>query len=117
MELKNAGVADVAIRSDDKIFASGGWDGRYRINLPCFDLTTDYGIHNNGTVFGLFCCCLIMCRIRVFGFKKGKPLAILNYHSSTVNCLAFPGPSAQTENRNLLVCGSKDKRISLWRLY
>ena len=29
IELKNAGVADVAIRNDSKIFASGGWDGRY----------------------------------------------------------------------------------------
>ena len=51
----------------------------------------------------------------MFGFKKGKPLAILNYHSATVTCVAFPGPSA--EDRNFLVCGSKDKRISLWRLY
>ena len=31
MELKNAGVADVAIRNDSKIFASGGWDGRYKV--------------------------------------------------------------------------------------
>lgn len=29
VELKNVGVADVAIRNDCKIFASGGWDGRY----------------------------------------------------------------------------------------
>ena len=28
VEVKNAGVADVAIRTDCKIFASGGWDGR-----------------------------------------------------------------------------------------
>lgn len=28
MELKNAGVADVGIRQDSKIIASGGWDGR-----------------------------------------------------------------------------------------
>ena len=39
MELKNAGVADVAIRSDNKIMASGGWDGRYKslYTLLCFD--------------------------------------------------------------------------------
>lgn len=29
VEVRNAGVADVAIRTDSKIFASGGWDGRY----------------------------------------------------------------------------------------
>lgn len=53
----------------------------------------------------------------MFGFKKGKPLAILNYHSATVNCVAFAGLSAPPEDSNFLVCGSKDKRISLWRLY
>ena len=53
----------------------------------------------------------------MFGFKKGKPLAILNYHSATVNCVAFAGVGAQTEDSNCLLCGSKDKRISLWRIY
>lgn len=33
IDLKNAGVADVAIRSDCKIFATGGWDGRYRVYI------------------------------------------------------------------------------------
>lgn len=28
VELKNAGVADVSVRQDSKIIASGGWDGR-----------------------------------------------------------------------------------------
>ena len=28
MELKNPGIADVAVRQDGKIMASGGWDGR-----------------------------------------------------------------------------------------
>ena len=28
VELKNSGVADVAVRADSKIMASGGWDGR-----------------------------------------------------------------------------------------
>ena len=30
VDLTNAGVADLAIRTDCKIFASGGWDGRYQ---------------------------------------------------------------------------------------
>ena len=39
VELRNAGLADVAIRSDNKIMASGGWDGRYKLpySLLCFD--------------------------------------------------------------------------------
>ena len=39
VELRNASLADVAIRSDNKIMASGGWDGRYKLpySLLCFD--------------------------------------------------------------------------------
>ena len=38
MELKNAGVADVAVRPDGKIMASGGWDGRSYIGVLCITL-------------------------------------------------------------------------------
>ena len=62
--------------------------------------------------------CFVTNRVRVFGFKKGKPLALLNYHSATVNAVAFtPGCGTPAEHSNLLACGSKDERISLWRLY
>ena len=29
VELRNAGVADVAVRQDSRIMVSGGWDGRF----------------------------------------------------------------------------------------
>lgn len=104
VDIKNAGVADIAIRNDCKIFASGGWDGRYT------HLVTTFG-HLSTLLWCNY------CRIRVFGFKKGKPLAILNYHSATVNCLTFAGVCGPPEDKNMLVCGSKDKRISLWKIY
>ena len=53
----------------------------------------------------------------MFGWKKGKPLAILNYHSAAVHCVSFAGPQVQLEDSNLMICGSKDERISLWKLY
>lgn len=56
-------------------------------------------------------------RIRVFGWKRGKPLAILNYHSATVHCVSFAGQESHSEDSNLMICGSKDERISLWKLY
>jgi len=49
-------------------------------------------------------------RIRIFGWKKLKPLAILQFHSETINCIEFT-----RENR--LVCGSKDGKISIWNIY
>lgn len=38
VEFKNSGVSDVAVRHDNKIMASGGWDGRYLTILT--NLTT-----------------------------------------------------------------------------
>ena len=48
--------------------------------------------------------------IRIFGAKKLKPLAVLNYHKQSVHCLAF-------SDDNILACGSKDELISLWDIY
>ena len=55
-------------------------------------------------------------RIRIFGCKKGKPLAALNFHTDVVQCLDF-APNDAENYANLLMCGSKDERISLWKLY
>ena len=103
VDLKNPGVADVAVRRDGKIMASGGWDGRYVIYFTYSP--APYAVS------------LTLYRIRVFGWKKGNPLAILNYHSAVVHCVAFAGHQAPSEDSNLLICGSKDSRISLWKLY
>lgn len=48
--------------------------------------------------------------IRIFGAKKFKPLAVLNYHKGSVHCLAF-------SEDNILACGSKDEQITLWDIY
>lgn len=53
----------------------------------------------------------------MFGWKKGKPLAILNYHSAAIHCVRFAGHRALPDDSNLMMCGSKDSRISLWKLY
>ncbi|XP_032085999.1 guanine nucleotide-binding protein subunit beta-like protein 1 [Thamnophis elegans] len=54
-------------------------------------------------------------RIRLFGWKKLKPLAVLDYHTSTVHCVAFSDHNQPGER--LMAAGSKDHRISVWSLY
>nr|XP_042697480.1 guanine nucleotide-binding protein subunit beta-like protein 1 isoform X3 [Chrysemys picta bellii] len=54
-------------------------------------------------------------RIRIFGWKKLKPLAILDYHTATVHCVSFSDHSRPSER--LLAAGSKDHRISIWSIY
>ncbi|XP_033627635.1 guanine nucleotide-binding protein subunit beta-like protein 1 [Asterias rubens] len=56
-------------------------------------------------------------RIRVFGWKKLKPLAVLSYHRATVNSVSFSEPLPSFNFSQLLAAGSKDKHISLWSLY
>nr|XP_013801013.1 PREDICTED: guanine nucleotide-binding protein subunit beta-like protein 1 isoform X3 [Apteryx mantelli mantelli] len=54
-------------------------------------------------------------RIRIFGWKKMKPLAVLDYHTATVHCVSFSDHRNPTER--LLAAGSKDHRISIWSIY
>ncbi|XP_069476145.1 guanine nucleotide-binding protein subunit beta-like protein 1 isoform X2 [Ambystoma mexicanum] len=54
-------------------------------------------------------------RLRIFGWKTLKPLAVLDYHTATVHCVAFSDHSIAKDR--LMAAGSKDQRISLWALY
>ncbi|GAB0196930.1 guanine nucleotide-binding protein subunit beta-like protein 1 [Grus japonensis] len=54
-------------------------------------------------------------RIRIFGWKKLKPLAVLDYHTATVHCVSFSDHRNPCER--LLAAGSKDHRISIWSIY
>ncbi|KAL7836912.1 hypothetical protein AOLI_G00281960 [Acnodon oligacanthus] len=53
--------------------------------------------------------------VRVFGWKRLKPLAVLQHHKDLVHSVAFsnhPEPS-----QRLMAAGSKDQRISVWSIY
>ncbi|XP_019647616.1 PREDICTED: guanine nucleotide-binding protein subunit beta-like protein 1 isoform X1 [Branchiostoma belcheri] len=53
--------------------------------------------------------------IRLYGWKKMKPLAVLDYHTDTVQCVDFSDHENSVDR--LLAAGSKDQRISLWSIY
>lgn len=54
-------------------------------------------------------------RVRVFGWKRLRPLAVLQYHTDMVLSVAFS--DHQDHRQRLLAAGSKDQRISLWSIY
>lgn len=57
-------------------------------------------------------------RIRLFSWKKHKPLAVLLYHRKSIECLAFSERSVSTFTKGyLLAAGSSDNSISLWDVY
>ncbi|KAL6114667.1 gnb1l [Pungitius sinensis] len=54
-------------------------------------------------------------RVRVFGWKKLRPLAVLQYHTDMVLSVAFS--DHRDPGQRLLAAGSKDHRVSLWSIY
>ncbi|XP_054075691.1 guanine nucleotide-binding protein subunit beta-like protein 1 isoform X4 [Rissa tridactyla] len=54
-------------------------------------------------------------RIRIFGWKNLKPLAVLDYHTASVHAVSFSDHKIPSER--LLAAGSKDHRISIWSIY
>ncbi|MCJ8747106.1 hypothetical protein PDJAM_G00149750 [Pangasius djambal] len=53
--------------------------------------------------------------VRIFSWKKMKPLAVLQHHKDLVHSVAF---SDHLEpSKRLMAAGSKDQRISLWSIY
>ncbi|XP_029366928.1 guanine nucleotide-binding protein subunit beta-like protein 1 [Echeneis naucrates] len=54
-------------------------------------------------------------RVRVFGWKKLRPLAVLQYHTDMVLSVAFS--DHQDHRQRLLAAGSKDQKISLWSIF
>ena len=52
-------------------------------------------------------------RVRIFDFRKLRPLAVLRFHTDNVHAVAF-GPVAPA---GLLASGAKDSRVALWSMY
>lgn len=55
-------------------------------------------------------------RLHLYGSKKGKVLASLYYHTKGITALDFSS-SSNADMDNIIACGSRDGRISLWNLY
>ncbi|XP_076063114.1 guanine nucleotide-binding protein subunit beta-like protein 1 isoform X2 [Oratosquilla oratoria] len=57
-------------------------------------------------------------RIRLFSWKKLKPLAVLQYHKGTVQCIAYSKGEVQRCGPGwLLAAGGVDKSVSLWNIF
>ncbi|XP_076125932.1 guanine nucleotide-binding protein subunit beta-like protein 1 [Alosa pseudoharengus] len=54
-------------------------------------------------------------RIRVFGWKRLKPLAVLKCHTDMMLSVTFSDHADPT--KRLMAAGSKDQRISIWSIY
>jgi len=93
VEITNPGMSSMILRSDKPILTTGGWDNRIRL----FALKLDPE------------------EIKPF---KVTPLAVLDFHSEAVECLAISLLSSGVcRNKWCTAAGSKDGKISIWTLY
>ncbi|XP_064209825.1 guanine nucleotide-binding protein subunit beta-like protein 1 isoform X3 [Anguilla rostrata] len=53
--------------------------------------------------------------VRLFGWKRLRPLAVLRHHGDAALCVAFSDHG--DPRRRVLAAGSKDQRISVWSVY
>eukprot|EP00753_Platysulcus_tardus_P007263 PLAT15005.1.p1 GENE.PLAT15005.1~~PLAT15005.1.p1 ORF type:complete len:351 (-),score=91.77 PLAT15005.1:60-1088(-) len=89
LPLTQKGVAALAVRSDGRIAASGGWD--HRVRVWSWSKRSSKGGRK--------------------ARKEVKPLAVLRYHSDSVYAVAFQADS------HLLASAGKDGRVALWDIY
>lgn len=83
INIVNAGILCCVIRSDGRIVATGGKDGR----------------------------------IRLFGLRTGKPLAILCHHTDIIRDVAYACYDNKQNKQSLLFVASNDRSITSWSLY
>jgi len=50
-------------------------------------------------------------KVRIYDYRRRKPLAVLKYHNDLVNSVAF------SEDRKMLASTSRDSTIALWSIY
>lgn len=122
---KHAGNAAVSIRSDGRVCAVAGWDGK------CVAVVGAFDPRSRGILTRVF-----VARIRLYSTKSFKSLGSLAYHREGCFCVAFSHPVedgscapedpsealAMTKDElaqraRWLAAGSKDSRISIWQLF
>ena len=88
-EVTNPGLGAVMVRGDGRLLVTGGWDTRLR--LFSWGASPD----------------------------KVKPLAVLQFHSESVETLVCCDNLEQgrLKGRRLIVAGGKDGKISFWDIY
>ena len=54
--------------------------------------------------------CVIFFRVRLFGWKRLKPLAILKYHTQSISSIAY-------STGNIIGIASREGKVSIWDVY
>jgi len=65
----------------------------------------------------IFACGCWDGKIRVYSVKSSKPLAVLNLHTDSIQCVIFDETNPIHMKRKYLAAGSKDGTVSLWSIY
>ncbi|GJN29762.1 hypothetical protein PR202_gb18080 [Eleusine coracana subsp. coracana] len=100
IELERPGIGDTAIRLDNKIAATAGWDHR-SVPIRSLSIISFYWV----SVINL-----LKSDSSIY-YNKGNALAVLKYHSASCNAVTF------ASDCKLMASCSADTTVALWELY
>ena len=111
MQTKHAGQQSLAVRSDEKIFATAGWDGRVRVySAKTMKELAVLRWHKEG------CYAVAFANIDStpdMDMSEVSPCQILVKHDLTVS----EQRTAKAKLTHWLAAGSKDGKVSWWDIY
>ena len=116
VQTKHAGQQGLCIRSDGKIFATSGWDGRARI-YSCKSMKELAVLkwHREG------CYSIAFANIDPANNDEGSDREdgqeIVTTTGSQITPAFTQARNTKTQNTHWVVVGSKDRKISLWEIF
>lgn len=111
VQTKHAGQQALTVRSDHKIFATAGWDGRARVySLKTLKELAVLKWHKEG--------CYALAFAQIYEAALGDNLDGNEDQAMTSQNLTTSQQRVEkAKNTHWLACGSKDGKISLWDVY
>ena len=108
IQTKHAGQQSLAVRSDGRIFATAGWDGRLRIySTKTLKELAVLKWHKDG------CYALAFADLQDTANGGNQQNDVVTRHNLTVS----EQRTAKTKSTHWIVAGSKDGKVSLWDVY
>ena len=111
MHTKHAGQQSLTVRSDEKIFATAGWDGRVRVYSPkSMKELAVLKWHTDG--------CYAVAFAEVMQTENGNdPSTDSDRSMIKRNLTVSEQRTAKAKSTHWLAAGSKDGKVSLWGIY
>ena len=112
IQTKHAGQQSLNVRSDERIFATAGWDGRVRVySTKTMDELAVLKWHKEG------CYALAFADVNAGAVSNKSEMNEQKDNSADSRLTVSEMRTSKAKSTHWLVAGSKDGKISLWDIY